>query len=51
MTPSKSDACGKERETLLEYDMIETSKSPWACGVVMAKRKGTKLYFVLTFHI
>ena len=36
MTPSKSDACRKEIETLLEYDMIEPSKSPWACGVVMA---------------
>ena len=27
MTPQKSDACRKE--TLLEYDMIEPSKSPW----------------------
>ena len=36
MTPHKSDACRKEIETLLEYDMIEPSKSPWACGVVMA---------------
>ena len=25
---------------LLEYDMIEPSKSPWACGVAMAKKKG-----------
>ena len=23
---------------LLEYDMIEPSKLPWACGVVMAKK-------------
>ena len=23
---------------LMEYDMIEPSKSPWACGVVMAKK-------------
>ena len=29
MTPHKSDACRKEIETLLEYDMIEPSKSPW----------------------
>ena len=36
MTPHKSDACRKEIETLREYDMIEPSKSPWACGVVMA---------------
>ena len=40
MTPHKSDACRKEIETLLEYDMIEPSKSSWACGVVMAKKKG-----------
>ena len=39
MTPHKSDACRKEIETLLEYDTIEPSKSPWAHGVVMAKKK------------
>ena len=37
MTPHKSEACRKEIELLVEYDMIEPSKSPWACGVVMAK--------------
>ena len=45
MTPHKSEACRKEIETLLEYDMIEPSKSPWACGVVMAKKKGDQLRF------
>ena len=30
MTPHKSDVCRKMIETLLEYDMIEPSKSPWA---------------------
>ena len=40
MTPHKSEACRAEIEMLLEYDMIEPSKSPWACGVVMAKKKG-----------
>ena len=34
MTPHKSDACRKEIETL-----------PWACGVVMAKKKGDQLRF------
>ena len=45
MTPHKSDACRKEIETLLEYDMIEPSKPPWACGVVMAKKKCDQLRF------
>ena len=45
MTPHKSEACRAEIEMLLEYDMIEPSKSPWACGVVMAKKKGGQLRF------
>ena len=45
MTPHKSEACRKEIETLLEYDMVEPSKSPWACGVVMAKKKDDQLRF------
>ena len=49
MTPHKSEACRAEIEILLEYDMIEPSKSPWACGVVMAKKKGGSLDFVATF--
>ena len=40
MTPHKSEACRAEIEMLLEYDMIEPSKMPWACGVVMAQKKG-----------
>ena len=51
MTPNKSDARRKEIETLLEYDMIEPSKSQWACGVVSAKRKENNLGFVVTFDI
>ena len=43
MTPKKSDACRKEIETLLEYDMIETSR------VVMAKKKGDQLRFCCDF--
>ena len=49
MTPHKSEACRAEIEMLLEYDMIEPSKLPWACGVVMAKKKGGSLDFVATF--
>ena len=47
MTLHKSEACRKEDETLMEYDMIEPSKSPRACGVVMAKEKGGNLGFVV----
>ena len=50
MTPHKSDACRKEIETLLEYDMIDPSKSPWACGVAMAKKKGDQLRFCCDFR-
>ena len=49
MTPHKSEACRAEIEKLLEYDMIEPSKSPWACGVVMAKKKEGSLGFAATF--
>ena len=47
MTPHKSEACRKEIEMLMEYDMIDPSKSPWACGVVMAKKKGGNSGFVV----
>ena len=40
MTPHKLEACRAEIEMLLEYDMIEPSNLPWACGLVMAKKKG-----------
>ena len=50
MTPHKSEACRKEIERLMEYDMIEPSKSPWACGVVMAKKKGGQLRFCCDFR-
>ena len=32
---------------LIESDMIEPSKSTWACGVVMAKKKVDKLGFAV----
>ena len=49
MKPHKSEACRAEKEILLEYDMIEPSKSPWACGVVMAKKRG-QLRFCCDFR-
>ena len=49
MTPYKSEACRADIEMLLEYDMMEPSNLPWACGVVMAKKKGTSLGTVATF--
>ena len=39
MTPHKSEACRAEIEMLLEYDMIERSNSPWACGVVIGEKE------------
>ena len=45
MTPHKPEACRKENEMLMEYDMIEPSKSPWACSVTMAKKKDGQLRF------
>ena len=50
MTPHKSEACRKEIEMLMEYELIEPSKSPWACGVVMAKKKGGQLRFCCDFR-
>ena len=47
MTPHKSEACRKGLEMLMEYDMIEPSKSLWACGMVMAKKKGEQLRVLL----
>ena len=50
MTPHKSEACRAEIEMLLEYDMIEPSKVPSTCGVVMAKKKGGQLRFCCDFR-
>ena len=50
MTPHKSEACRKEIEMLMEYDMIEPSKSPCNCGVVMAKKKGAQSRFCCDFR-
>ena len=41
MTEQKPGAYREEIERLLEYDMIEPSKSLWVCGVVMVKKRAT----------
>ena len=48
MTLHKSEVCRAEIEIMLEYDMIEPWKSPWACGLVKAKKRGS-LGFVAIF--
>ena len=50
MKPQKLEASRAEIEMLLEYDLIEPSKSPWACGVAMAKRKEGQLRFCFDFR-
>ena len=50
MTPNKSDACRKEIKTLLEYDIVEPSKSPWAYGVMMDQKKVYQLSFCFDFR-
>ena len=49
ITPHKPESCRAEIEMLLE--LIEPSKTPWACGVVIAKKKGGRLGSVATFVI
>ena len=49
MMPHNLEACLAEIEMLLEHDMKEPSKSPWACEVVMAKKKGGSSGSVATF--
>ena len=49
MTPHKSESTRKEIEMFMVYDMIEPSKSPWACGVVMANIGG-QLRFCCDFR-
>ena len=49
MTPHKLEAWRAKIEMLLEYGVMEPSKSPWACGVIMAKKKGGNLGSVATF--
>ena len=47
MIPNKSEACRKEIEMLMEYDMIEPSKSPWLVAWSWRKRTGDNSDFVV----
>ena len=49
-TPHNSEAIRKVIEMLMDYDMIEPSSSPGACGVVMTKKKGGQLKFCCDFR-
>ena len=46
MTPHKSEACRKENDMLVEYCMIETSKSHWPCGLLLAKARNSSRQWI-----
>ena len=50
MTPHKLEAYRAKSGMQLEYDLIEPSKSPWACEVVMAKKKRVQLKLCCEFR-
>ncbi len=49
MAPWKAEKTNEEVRHLLSLDLIEPSYSPWACGIVMAKKKGNQLRFCCDF--
>ncbi len=50
MAPLKAEKANEEVRHLLSLDLIEPSYSPWACGVVMAKKKGNQLRLCCDFR-
>ncbi len=50
MAPWKAQQANEEERHLLSVDLIEPSCSPWACGVVMAKKKGNQHRFCCDFR-
>ena len=50
MASWKAQQANEEVRHLLSVDLIEHSYSPWACGVVMAKKKGNQLRFCCDFR-
>ena len=50
MTPFKTEKANEEVRMLIEMGVIEPSYSPWACGIVMAKKKGNQLRMCCDFR-
>ena len=50
MSPLKAEKANEEVRHLLSLDLIEPSFSPWACGVMIAKKKGNQLRFCCDFR-
>ena len=50
MTPFKTEKANEEVRMLMEMGLIEPSYSPWACGIVMAKKKGNQLRMCCDFR-
>ena len=50
MTPFKTEKANEEIRMLIKLGLIEPSYSPWACGIVMAKKKGNQLRMCCDFR-
>ena len=50
MTPLKTEKANEEVRELVRLGLIEPSYSPWACGIVMAKKKGNQLRMCCDFR-
>ncbi len=50
MAPWKAEKANEEVRHLLSLDLTEPSYSLWACGIVMAKKKGNQLRFCCDFR-
>ena len=50
LAPFKAEKVKEEIKHLLSLDLIEPAYSPWACGIVVAKKKGNQLRFCCDFR-
>ena len=50
MAPWKADQANEEIRGLQQLGLIEPTQSPWACGLVMAKKKGNQLRLCCDFR-